>query len=76
MIYGDGTTEGEYGRKEEPIGRGRLAGWLERITQIVSPKDYGVSLPLMVTAHQVHVQGSAKRRGLGCVNSLPGSAWL
>ena len=22
------------------------------------------------------VQGSAKRRGLGCVNSLPGSAWL
>ena len=22
------------------------------------------------------IQGSAKRRGLGCVNSLPGSAWL
>ena len=22
------------------------------------------------------LQGSAKRRGLGCVNSLPGSAWL
>ena len=22
------------------------------------------------------VQGSAKRRGLGCVNSLPGFAWL
>ena len=22
------------------------------------------------------VQSSAKRRGLGCVNSLPGSAWL
>ena len=22
------------------------------------------------------VQGSAKRRGLGCVDSLPGSAWL
>ena len=24
----------------------------------------------------MEVQGSAKRRGLGCVNSLPGSAWL
>ena len=24
----------------------------------------------------VTVQGSAKRWGLGCVNSLPGSAWL
>ena len=23
-----------------------------------------------------YIQGSAKRRGLGCVNSLPGSAWL
>ena len=23
-----------------------------------------------------YVQGSAKRRELGCVNSLPGSAWL
>ena len=23
-----------------------------------------------------NIQGSAKRRGLGCVNSLPGSAWL
>ena len=23
-----------------------------------------------------YVQGSAKRRGIGCVNSLPGSAWL
>ena len=22
------------------------------------------------------IQGSAKRRGLGCINSLPGSAWL
>ena len=22
------------------------------------------------------IQGSAKRRGIGCVNSLPGSAWL
>ena len=21
------------------------------------------------------IQGSAKRRGLGCINSLPGSAW-
>ena len=25
---------------------------------------------------QAFVQGSAKRQGLGCVNSLPGSAWL
>ena len=24
----------------------------------------------------LQIQGSAKRRGLGCVNSLPGSAWL
>ena len=24
----------------------------------------------------ITLQGSAKRRGLGCVNSLPGSAWL
>ena len=23
-----------------------------------------------------HLQASAKRQGLGCVNSLPGSAWL
>ena len=33
MIYGDGTTEGEYGRKEEPIGRGRLAGQKEQHKQ-------------------------------------------
>ena len=26
--------------------------------------------------HPSSIQGSAKRRGLGCVNSLPGSAWL
>ena len=25
---------------------------------------------------KISIQGSAKRRGLGCVNSLPGSAWL
>ena len=30
----------------------------------------------LVTMPTTVVQGSAKRRGLGCVNSLPGSAWL
>ena len=49
MIYGDGTTEGEYGRKEEPIGRGRLAGQKEQ------HKQYLPKITLMVTAHQVHV---------------------
>ena len=29
-----------------------------------------------VQPRQVKPQGSAKRRFLGCVNSLPGSAWL
>ena len=27
-------------------------------------------------SRSLYLQGSAKRRGLGCVNSVPGSAWL
>ena len=30
----------------------------------------------MVLTREENVQGSDKRRGLGCVDSFPGSAWL
>ena len=38
----------------------------------------GIQPPSMLIGNKKWngVQGSAKRRGLGCVNSLPGSAWL
>ena len=38
--------------------------------------DFWESLSPDVTCSIHTIQGSAKRRGLGCVNSLPGSAWL
>ena len=37
-----------------------------------------IDLPISVSqfTERVSVQASAERQGLGCVNSLPGSAWL
>ena len=69
---GDGAEEGQ----ADDHGMARPAARVPRL-KVAVPAEPGVVVVVGLQMQcKYSVQGSAKRRGLGCVNFLPGCAWL
>ena len=77
-------------RPARPTCAGQAGQWRVKIILQVKSSNHKVppshsaaevacrrlNLGRVVSLSEASLQGSAKRRGLGCVNSVPGSAWL